>query len=106
MSLAHVLALDEPTNHLDIPACETLEETIADFDGTLMAVSHDRYFLDTFFTRLFAVEDGRIDQHPGSYSDLRARQRAHAVAADRATDVKLSKAMAAWEAASTELAGM
>jgi len=74
---AGLLLLDEPTNHLDIPAQEMLEEALQDFEGTIVFVSHDRYFIDAIATRLWVVEDGRVTTHLGNYSDLeRARQRA------------------------------
>ena len=71
----NVLALDEPTNHLDIPARETLEEALGTYEGTLLVVSHDRYFLDKVCNRLLVFdEDGRLEAHLGNYSDWRARR--------------------------------
>src|SRR5437867_4431223 len=73
---AGLLLLDEPTNHLDIPAQEMLEEALQDFEGTIVFVSHDRYFIDAIATRLWVVEDGAVTLHLGNYSDLeRRRQR-------------------------------
>jgi ATP-binding cassette subfamily F protein 3 len=73
---AGVLLLDEPTNHLDIPAQEMLEEALADFEGTIVFVSHDRYFIDAVASRLWVIEDGRVTQHLGNYADYaRRRQR-------------------------------
>src|SRR6202165_5812857 len=73
---AGLLLLDEPTNHLDIPAQEMLEEALQDFEGTIVFVSHDRYFIDAIATRLWSVEDGVVTMHLGNYSDLeRRRQR-------------------------------
>jgi ATP-binding cassette subfamily F protein 3 len=66
---ANLLILDEPTNHLDIAARESLEELLADFDGTILFVSHDRYFIDRIATRIWAVEDETITQHLGNYTD-------------------------------------
>ncbi len=76
----NVLALDEPTNHLDIPARETLEHALDGYDGTLIVVSHDRYFLDRVCRRLLIFEDdGTLSSHLGTYSDWRAqRQQGHA----------------------------
>jgi ATP-binding cassette subfamily F protein 3 len=74
---AGLLLLDEPTNHLDIPAQEMLEEALQDFEGTIVFVSHDRYFIDAIATRLWSVENGAVTMHLGNYSDLdRRRQRA------------------------------
>jgi ATP-binding cassette, subfamily F, member 3 len=74
---AGLLLLDEPTNHLDIPAQEMLEEALQDFEGTIVFVSHDRYFIDAIATRLWSIEDGVVTMYLGNYSDLdRRRQRA------------------------------
>ena len=93
----NVLALDEPTNHLDIPARETLEEALANYEGTLLVVSHDRYFIDKVCTRLLVFEPGAesetapasLDAHLGNYSDWRARREA-AQAAVAATPVAVA----------------
>ena len=74
---AGLLLLDEPTNHLDIPAQEMLEEALLDFQGTIVFVSHDRYFIDAIATRLWSVEAGQVTTHLGNYTDFeRRRQRA------------------------------
>ena len=74
---AGLLLLDEPTNHLDIPAQEMLEEALQDFEGTIVFVSHDRYFIDAIASRLWVLEDGAVTMHLGNYSDFeRRRQRA------------------------------
>jgi ATP-binding cassette, subfamily F, member 3 len=74
---AGLLLLDEPTNHLDIPAQEMLEEALQDFEGTIVFVSHDRYFIDAIATRLWVVDQGKVVTHLGNYTDLeRFRQRA------------------------------
>jgi ATP-binding cassette subfamily F protein uup len=74
---SNLLILDEPTNDLDIDTLDLLEEVLADYDGTLLLVSHDRDFLDRLVTSLIAVEgDGVIEEYVGGYSDyLRQRQR-------------------------------
>jgi ATP-binding cassette subfamily F protein 3 len=66
---ANFLVLDEPTNHLDINARETLEEMLAGFDGTILFVSHDRYFIDKIASRVWAISDGRIATYLGNYTD-------------------------------------
>ncbi len=73
----NLLFLDEPTNHLDIPACEILEEALHGFEGTLIVVSHDRYFLDRVSTRVLHLEDGRATFYPGGYADYHARRALH-----------------------------
>src|SRR5437763_10750631 len=76
LDVSGLMLLDEPTNHLDIPAQEMLEEALLDFEGTIVFVSHDRYFIDAIATRLWSVEDGAVTMHLGNYSDLeRRRQR-------------------------------
>ena len=66
---ANFLVLDEPTNHLDIAARESLEEMLSGFQGSILFVSHDRYFIDKIATRIWAVEDGGIGQYLGNYSE-------------------------------------
>ncbi|MEK6304273.1 MAG: ABC-F family ATP-binding cassette domain-containing protein [Acidobacteriota bacterium] len=76
---ANVLVLDEPTNHLDIPSREALEQALADYPGTIVTVSHDRYFLDKIATEILHFENGAATYHNGSYSDyyeLRHRKKA------------------------------
>jgi ATP-binding cassette subfamily F protein 3 len=64
-----ILILDEPTNHLDIPSREALEEALEDFNGTLLAVSHDRYFLDRVIDHVAEIAGGKITMYPGSFSE-------------------------------------
>jgi ATP-binding cassette subfamily F protein 3 len=73
---ANLLALDEPTNHLDIPAREVLEKALRAYEGTLLVVSHDRFFLDEVATKIVVVEDGRATLELGNYSDWRHRRNA------------------------------
>jgi len=63
-----VLVLDEPTNDLDLPSLRMLEEALADFDGTVLVVSHDRYFLDRICDQIIAFEEGGLFVQPGNYS--------------------------------------
>ncbi|MEA2585176.1 MAG: ATP-binding cassette, subfamily er 3 [Thermomicrobiales bacterium] len=73
---ANFLILDEPTNHLDISARENLEEMLAAFDGTILFVSHDRYFIDRIATRIWAIDDGTLKSYLGNYTDYQ-RQLGH-----------------------------
>ena len=65
---ANVLLLDEPTNHLDIPSKEMLENAIRRFEGTVIAISHDRYFLRQIATRVLAFDKGAITDYAGDYA--------------------------------------
>jgi ATP-binding cassette, subfamily F, member 3 len=65
------LVLDEPTNHLDIDSLEILEAELERFDGTVVFVSHDRYFLDRIADGIVEVRDGEVHRHAGGYSDWR-----------------------------------
>ena len=72
----NLLILDEPTNHLDLASREWIEEAVEAFDGTLLFVSHDRYFVERFATRVLYLENGRLIDFIGSYSaflDWRAK---------------------------------
>lgn len=68
-SRKNVLILDEPTNHLDIPAREALEAALDEYDGTLITVSHDRFFLDRIATQVLAFEPGRVNVFNGNYTE-------------------------------------
>lgn len=72
MGAPNVLILDEPTNDLDIQTLTILEDYLMEYDGIVIAVSHDRYFLDKLATRIFAFENGKIRQYEGNYSDYAA----------------------------------
>jgi ATP-binding cassette subfamily F protein 3 len=69
VSPANMLLLDEPTNHLDLRAKDVLLDAIRNFTGTVLFVSHDRYFIDGLATRVFEVEAGRVHIYPGNYED-------------------------------------
>lgn len=69
LSGANFLLLDEPTNNLDIASAEVLENALDDFNGTVLVISHDRYFLDRTVNRIFELKDARITQFSGGYSD-------------------------------------
>jgi ATP-binding cassette subfamily F protein 3 len=68
LSDANFLLLDEPTNNLDLPSCEVLENALDEFEGTVLVISHDRYFLDRVVDRIAELEDGALLEYPGDYS--------------------------------------
>jgi ATP-binding cassette subfamily F protein 3 len=74
LSNANFLLLDEPTNNLDIPSAEVLEDALADFEGTVFVISHDRYFLDRVVDRVIELKDGDLRQFTGNFSDYQAAQ--------------------------------
>ena len=62
------LLLDEPTNHLDLPARESLEKALKSFDGTILFVSHDRYFISAIADKVVEIEDGKLNVYAGDYA--------------------------------------
>ena len=73
LSGANFLLLDEPTNNLDIASAEVLENALNDFNGTVLVISHDRYFLDRTANRIFELKDSRVTEYIGGYSDYAAK---------------------------------
>ncbi len=67
----NTLVFDEPTNHIDIPTKETLEDAMSEFDGTLLLISHDRYFINKFAQRIIEFKDGKITNYIGNYEDYK-----------------------------------
>ena len=70
----NLLILDEPTNHLDIASCEWMEEAIENYEGTLLFVSHDRYFINRFATRVWQIKDSRIEDFKGTFAEFQLDQ--------------------------------
>ncbi|MBM6976332.1 ABC-F family ATP-binding cassette domain-containing protein [Intestinimonas butyriciproducens] len=68
----NLLILDEPTNHLDLNSREWIEEAVADYTGNLLFVSHDRYFINQFATRIWMLEDGKITDFEGTFAEYQA----------------------------------
>ncbi len=91
---SNLLILDEPTNDLDMDTLDLLEEVLADYEGTLLVVSHDRDFLDRLVTSVIAVEgDGDIREYPGGYSDyLIQRPKKEEAAKPKAADAPKAEA--------------
>ena len=65
---SNLLLMDEPTNHLDISSMEVLENALEEYDGTLLFISHDRYFIDRLATRIFEIENEELHIYDGTYS--------------------------------------
>ncbi|MHB0875696.1 MAG: ABC-F family ATP-binding cassette domain-containing protein [Anaerolineae bacterium] len=82
---ANLLVLDEPTNQLDIVSRDVLETVLSDYDGTILFVSHDRYFIDAIATQVWALEDGALETYLGNYSDYAAAKAAAAAASEGAS---------------------
>ncbi len=91
VSPANFLLLDEPTNHLDMRAKDVLLDAVKHFQGTVIFVSHDRYFIDGAATRVFEVEDGHVHVYPGNYEDYLYRKDGAAASAPQGTVSALVK---------------
>ena len=88
------MVLDEPTNHLDILAREAVEAALEAFDGTVLVVSHDRYFINEIVGRIWEIEDGQIIDYKGDYSfymEEKAKRLALASAAETAAPKEKTK---------------
>ena len=86
VSPSNFLLLDEPTNHLDMRAKDVLLEAIAAFSGTVVFVSHDRYFIDRLATRVIEVENGAITTYEGNYEDYLRKKEALSAASANSAD--------------------
>lgn len=100
MEAPNVLILDEPTNDLDIETLTVLEDYLDSFDGIVITVSHDRYFLDRVVRRIFAFEgDGKISQYEGGYTDYFLKKREQeevTVATGEPSEEKKAESMKTW----------
>lgn len=76
----NLLVLDEPTNHLDVASREWVEDALEEYEGTLIFVSHDRYFIEKFATRIWELEDGHIRDYPCGYAKYRSIREHEAIA--------------------------
>jgi ATP-binding cassette subfamily F protein 3 len=74
LSGANFLLLDEPTNNIDIPSAEVLEEALDDFEGTMLVISHDRYFLDRVTDHILVIESGSLNEYIGNFSDYQGQK--------------------------------
>jgi ATP-binding cassette subfamily F protein 3 len=75
LSPVNFLVMDEPTNHLDLASVEALEQALTHYEGTLLLISHDRYFLDKIVGRIIELEGGRLTEYLGNYSDYLAKRK-------------------------------
>jgi ATP-binding cassette, subfamily F, member 3 len=94
LSGSNLLFLDEPTNHLDINSREVLERALQDYDGTILAVSHDRYFINKLATRVLEMDGSSLIDCPGNYSfyqDYRSKQKKTSSSDTAETKVSASK---------------
>jgi ATP-binding cassette subfamily F protein 3 len=82
LSGANFLLLDEPTNNLDIASAEVLEDQLGEFEGTVLAVSHDRYFLDRVVTRIVELNEGVVREYVGGWSDYQDAKQLRMTCAD------------------------
>lgn len=80
------LLLDEPTNHLDMSSCEVLSAALADYEGSICVISHDRYFLDGIINRVWEVSNGGIREYVGNYSDYEWAKSSETPAIQEKTD--------------------
>lgn len=99
LSQTNFLLLDEPTNHLDIPSAEALENTLTDYDGTLLVVSHDRYLINKLATKIYYLDENGVTLYPGNYDAFLAKREAEQLAQaeipaekpEKQTDYRLKK---------------
>ncbi|PTM57710.1 ribosomal protection-like ABC-F family protein [Desmospora activa] len=78
----NALVLDEPTNHLDIDSREVLEEALAEFPGSIIAVSHDRYFLNKLFAPTYWLQQGTLTRFEGNYDEMKAEWKRRGIGAE------------------------
>ena len=91
----NLLILDEPTNYLDIPARHAVEEALTEYDGTIITVTHDRYFLDTVCNKVIEVKDGGVTVFAGTYSEMKGRANTTEVVMD-ADEYRVIAAFTNW----------
>ena len=97
---ANFLLLDEPTNHLDLRAKDVLLEALMEYTGTVVFVSHDRYFIDKLATRVFEIGDGKVEVYPGNYEDYLWRKQGGSAKQNEAIRQQLKAVEPALEAPS------
>src|SRR5208337_4023354 len=98
---ANFLLLDEPTNHLDLRAKDILLNALMEYTGTVVFVSHDRYFIDKLATRVFEIGDGKLEVYPGNYEDYLWRKQGGSAKQNESIRQQLSKTEAAQTASTS-----
>jgi ATP-binding cassette subfamily F protein 3 len=95
---ANLLILDEPTNHLDIPAKEMLEDALKNYEGTVILVSHDRYFISQVANKIVEIRDGELKEYLGDYhyyldklAEEKEKERLAKIAAEKAAKASAKK---------------
>ena len=98
LSPCNLLVLDEPTNHLDIPAKQMLEDALTDYEGAVLVVSHDRYFISRVANRIVELRDGELVMYRGDYAyylekkeEERAEEQEKEMAAEREAKRKANR---------------
>jgi ATP-binding cassette subfamily F protein 3 len=104
-SRVNVLVLDEPTNHLDIPSREALEEALGAYEGTIVTISHDRYFLDRVATQILALDgDGGAEHYDGDYTEYHDWKASRRSAGDPMSRPRIALAESSGDAEATNAA--
>ncbi len=100
LQASNLLIMDEPTNHLDMRSKEMLIDSLENYDGTLLIVSHDRYFLDSLVNKVFEIRDGRVQVYIGTYAEyLEKAEKAYEEERKRVASEETAKAAAAKKSA-------
>jgi ATP-binding cassette subfamily F protein 3 len=87
----NLLLLDEPTNNLDIASSDVLESALEDFEGAILTISHDRYFLDRLVDRIVELDDGGLEEYTGGYGDYVRQKQARREAAEAARQAQAAR---------------
>jgi ATP-binding cassette subfamily F protein 3 len=103
LSNPNFLLLDEPTNNLDIASAEVLEEALADFRGTVLVISHDRYFLDRIVQRVLELDQGTLTEYLGGYSDYQAARAVSSARPPGAAETKRTRSLLNGDALSLDI---
>jgi ATP-binding cassette subfamily F protein 3 len=92
----NLLVLDEPTNYLDIPSKNAVESALADYSGTMVVVTHDRYFLDAVCNKICEMRDGKAKVFPGTYTEMKGSKSYNEVVVEEAGFYKVVSSFTEW----------